>query len=158
MDDRAHTCLSDFDLEDHVFEAMRLRALRNQRDARHAVLLLLAALVLGGAAFQWGRPVLAILAGIACALWLSGLVLAVRSRRVLTYDAAFRAAGLERLDLHGHLEVTTILVAAPELRADLAVWTGHGLPLRQRDLWELRRLAQRQSAQPAPSWSDREAA
>lgn len=158
MDDRAHTCLSDFDLEDHVFEAMRLRALRNQRDARHAVLLLLAALLLGGAALQWGRPVLAIPAGVACSLWVAGLVLAVRSRRALSYDAAFRAAGLERLDLRGHLEVTTILVATPDLRSDLAVWTGHGLPLRQRDLWELRRLAKHQAAAPALSWGNREAA
>ena len=158
MDDLAHRCLMGHELEDHVFAALRAREVRNRREGRASIALLLVALVLVWQGIHSPGLLQPLLTGTACGLWIVGLVLAVRSRQRLTYPEAFLAAGLEPLDLGGRLEVAAILAEAPDLRGELAAWVGPDLPLRERDLAELRRRAARCVASDATPWSLREPA
>lgn len=158
MTTRPHRCLYDQDLEPEVFAAMARRRTRNRRFVRLAALLVL--LALPGWAMLAQPPSLlqAVGVGFASAFTAIAAGLWGASRRTLSYPEAFLAAGLEPLDLGGELEVAAILAAAPELRGEVACWVGHDLPLRERDLQALRRLAAQRLAPGASPWTTQEAA
>lgn len=139
--ERTHRCLYGDELEGQVFAALRAEECRRRRRGRVALALGLLAVPGWAIGAQATHIIQALTLGFSFAFTLLGLGLLVASRRRMSYPEAFVAAGLEPLTAAEHLEVAAIAASMPELRAELAVWTGHDLALRQRDLQELRRLA-----------------
>lgn len=150
----AHRCLFDHELEAHVFMAMRRHKQRMRRLARASLGLALLASPGWAIGAQAAHALAPLTLGWAFSLSVLGLGLFIASRRQLTYPEAFVAAGLEPLTLGEHLEVAAITASVPDLRADLAVWTGYDLVLRQRDLQALRRRAAQHISPYPSSWTN----
>lgn len=77
----------------------------------------------------------------AALLGVAGCALFLHGRRFPTYADAYRDLGLDPLTPLELADVDQLLALRPDLRSTVACWAAYDVPLRTRDLSELRRLA-----------------